>query len=378
MLPQSWSELTWRQLCECWQAKLHYGGKPDVARVVAWLSLSGFSVCRGSATTISKTTGETCYTLQDQDGTRWTVTAREAAQLAQQFLPWFDYPYGDPGEKEVTDEQGKIIKPRREPVSGYVSAWRDAMVLPEERLTIQQGKVMIDAEQKSWRNIFRWSRHFKLPEVACNNLTWQQYRALQTISPQLFDENTSEDMVLDLQAQFLAHCLTPRSFALLDTAGGSIRLRPHYEYRYNAEQADELTKFWKRKMKNEERKMKNEELRMKNKESHFSLLASHASRSTLHAPLRSLFHICFQCYQTALTYYSLAYPLLFSGDNHQNTMRDALQGEVGTINTVMKYAGYAEQQQVYDSNLPFVLDILNTMAKEAKEIEKMNAKMKKK
>ena len=55
-----------------------------------------------------------------------------------------------------------------------------------------------------------------------------------------------------------------------------------------------------------------------------------------------------------------------------------MQGEVGTINTIMKYAGYAEQQQVYDSNLPFVLDILNTMTKEAKEIEKMNAKIKKK
>ena len=57
-------------------------------------------------------------------------------------------------------------------------------------------------------------------------------------------------------------------------------------------------------------------------------------------------------------------------------MHDALQGEVGTVNTIMKYAGYAEQQQVYDSNLPFIFDILNTMTKEAKEIEEMNAKYK--
>lgn len=55
-------------------------------------------------------------------------------------------------------------------------------------------------------------------------------------------------------------------------------------------------------------------------------------------------------------------------------MRDALQGEVGTVNTVMKYAGYSEQQQVYDSNLPFVLDILNTMTKEAKELESIRNK----
>ena len=40
-----------------------------------------------------------------------------------------------------------------------------------------------------------------------------------------------------------------------------------------------------------------------------------------------------------------------------------------TVNTIMKYAGYAEQQQVYDSNLPFIFDILNTMTKEAKELE---------
>ena len=43
----------------------------------------------------------------------------------------------------------------------------------------------------------------------------------------------------------------------------------------------------------------------------------------------------------------------------------------------MKYAGYAGQQEVYDSNIPFVLDILNTMTKEAKEIEKMNSRIKK-
>ena len=79
-----------------------------------------------------------------------------------------------------------------------------------------------------------------------------------------------------------------------------------------------------------------------------------------------------------LTYYAASYPLLFDSGGKNDQMRDALTGEVGTINTIMKYAGYAEQQQVYDSNLPFVLDILNTMTKEAKEIERMNARIKKK
>ena len=185
------------------------------------------------------------------------------------------------------------------------------------------------------------NKTFALPQVACNNLTWQQYRSLQAIAPQLFAEGISEDQALELQSQFLAHILTPRSLALLDTTGGSIRIRPHYEYRYNSEQAEGLSKFWKKQLKDQ-----------------------------------TLFHICFQCYQTALTYYAASYPLLFDSGGKNDQMRDALTGEVGTINTIMKYAGYAEQQQVYDSNLPFVLDILNTMTKEAKEIEKMNRKIK--
>jgi len=200
---------------------------------------------------------------------------------------------------------------------------RDALILPRD--TMKVGR-----------------RVFALPQVACNNLTWQQYRSLQAIAPQLFSEGLSEQQVLDLQAQFLAHSLVPRSLALLDTTNGSIRFRPHYEFCYNTSQAEGLVGFWRK----------------------------HAEGT--------LFHICFQCYQTALTYYAATYPLLFSGDEKKDAMRDALSGEVGTINTIMKYAGYAEQQQVYDSNLPFVLDILNTMTKEAKEIERMNYKIKKK
>ena len=199
--------------------------------------------------------------------------------------------------------------------------------------------------------------------MACNNLTWQQYRSLQAITPQLFQEGISDEDALDLQAQFLAHCLTPRSLALFDTTAGSIRLRPHYTYQYDAIRAEKYVRFWRKALSHQPIPEQSSPTR--------SLSAiSHQTSSVL-------FHICFQAYQTALTYYAQAYPLLFS-DDKKDTMNDALQGEVGTINTIMKYAGYSEQQQVYDSNLPFVLDILNKMATEAKEIEKMNAKIKKK
>jgi len=330
--PQSWSGLSWRQLCDCWRAKMRYGGNADVARTAALLVLLGLEV-RGkepSAGSHDAVTGEAVYTLRDGDGQPWKVTPRELSQLAKAVLPWFDFPYGDPGMEAVKDEKtGKVVKEAVDPVRGYVSQMRDALILPEETVSI------------------RGSR-FALPQVACNNLTWQQYRSLQAISPQLFHEGLAEDQVADLQAQFLAHCLVPRSLALLDTSGGSIRIRPHWEYRYDTTRAEGLAGFWRKALRKQG------------------------------GTAAVLFHISLQAYQTALVYYAAAYPLLFSDDSKGNRMQDALQGEVGTINTVMKYAGYAEQQQVYDSNLPFVLDILNTMAKEAKQIEAMNARIKKK
>lgn len=367
--PRSWSELSWHQLTQMWIIKLRYGSQPDMARAAACLNLLKLQVVQSNRNAQNNSTdpatGEAVYSLQSADGRQCLVTPRQLAYLAEETMPWFDFPYGDPGEKEERDEKGKIIKERREAVRGYVSPMRDAMILPEETLTVK-GLVLKTKEKKhGWKRFFPFrfpplvpSKTFALPQVACNNLTWQQYRSLQAIAPQLFQEGMTDELALTLQAQFLAHCLVPRSFALLDTTGGSIRIRPHWEYKYNAEQAEGLVKWWEAKL-----------LKAKS-------LSGIKERSSEQG-LLTLFHLCFQVFQTAVQYYSVVYPLLFQDNGKSDPLRDALTGEVGTINTVMKYAGYAEQQQVYDSNLPFVLDILNTMTKEAKEIEKMNSRIKK-
>lgn len=337
--PQSWSALSWIQLCRMWYIKMRYSVSADIARVAAWLYFIGMKPVRqGNAVDIY--TGESVYSLRNAAGQVFTISSRAASQMAKAVLPWFDYPYGDIGEQEVKDKEGNVEKPARIGVDGYVSDMRDALILPEETVTMGR-------------------HHFALPQVACNNLTWQQYRVLQSIASQLFVDGVSDTDALQAQAKFLAHSLVPRSFALLDTMGGSIRLRPHYEYRYNADQAELLECFWKNRLKKD-----------------IVSLTSTTVKSDVTVNAVVLFHICFQVYQTALSYYSEAYPLLFSDSGKHETMQDALQGEVGTINTVMKYAGYAEQQQVYDSNLPFVLDILNTMAREAQQIEEMNSKVK--
>ena len=367
-IPSSWSSLTWQQLCICWQSKIRYGGSPDAARAAALLGLCGCTVCsakKAEPLAYSDKTGESRFILRDSAGRHYTVTPRELAWMAKQSMMWFDFPYGDQGEAEERDENGKVVKESREAVIGYVSQMHDAMILPVEHITIRGSRFAVPGEKRPWwkssftftLSLFTSSKTFAMPQVACNSLTWQQYRSLQGITSQLFQDGIDDEQALSLQAQFLAHCLVPRSIALFDTTGGAIRLRPHYDYHYSAEQAEELERWWEKRLRRD---------------------IKQTSRHTdIEKAVSTIYHICFQTYQTALRYYESVYPLLFQDSGKQDPLRDALTGEVGTINTVMKCAGYSEQQQVYDSNLPFVLDILNTMTKEAKEIEKINRKNKK-
>lgn len=343
-LPSSWSSLAWQELCRVWTVKVRYGGQPDIAICAALLDLCGLTVAgRDKA---DEHSGEEVYLLTDKDGRQWRTTPRELAHAARQAIPWFDYPYGDPGQDEKKDDKGKVVQERREPHHGYVGPLRDALMLQDETVSVSGNKVSTRRSRRWFKSLCGRTIVFALPQVACNNLTWSQYRALQPIASQLWQDGITDEQALDLQAQFMAQILVPRSLALLDTSGDTIRLCPHYTFKYSSEQADSLVGYWKKKL----------------------------SKGGME--ITTLFHICHQVWQTALVYYSKAYPMLFEGGGKQGPMNDALQGEVGTVNTIMKYSGYSEQQQVYDSNLPFVLDILNTMTKEAKEIEAMNAKIK--
>lgn len=324
-IPQTWSELSWSQLCGCWQAKMRYGGNADVARAAGLLAVCGLTV-EGREPADSRT-GESIYRLKDQNGQTWTVTARELAHLARETMPWFDWPYGDQGDKEERDEQGKVVRERREGHPGYVNQnqqdWRDAMVLTEEAVEVA-------------------GVTFALPQGACSNITWHQYRSLQAIAPQLWQDGLTDEQARSLQAQFLAYILVPAP-ATADT-GDRFHTKP--SFRYDAERAEASVAFWEEQLNG--------------------------------ADAPALFHICFQVWQTAVAnFYPSVFPLLFGGGK-SDPLHTALTGETDTINAVMKYQGYSSPEQVYNTELPIILGTLNTMSKEAKEIEKMNAKIKRK
>lgn len=325
-IPATWSSLTWQQLCRVWTAKVCYGGNPDAARCAALLSLCGLAVKCGAGTDAA--TGEDVYILRGTDRRLCTVTPRQLAYLARTALPWFDYPYGDPGIREEKDETGRVVREGREGVRGLVNPdtgnWHDAMELTEETVCVG-------------------GHTFALPQVALNNLTWHQYRALQAIAPQLFAEGVTGDVAIGLQAQFLAYCLVAEQ---PEKEKPDDAFHPSHVFRYQAERAEASVPFWKKQIS---------------------------------ASLEDgivLFHVCFQVYQTAMqNYYPAVYPLLFDAGGKSESLHTALSGEVGTINAIMKYAGYSDQQQVYDTNLPIVFDILNAMTKEAKQVEEMNRKI---
>lgn len=344
-LPKSWSALSWRQLCDCWQCKMQYGGNADVARAAALLSLCGLEPSRQNREAHDTVTGEAVYTLQDGDGRPFTVTPRELSQMARQALPWFDYPYGNPGKEAVKDDGGKVIEEAIAPVPGYVNPdFRDAMVLPEETVVVGGHRIMTGTEWQAMSKKPRNVHHFSLPHVACCNLTWQQYRTLQSIAPQLFHDGTSDDDVIDLQAQFMAYCLVPAR----QPSVTADPFAPPHDFTYDSERAEQAVAFWKK------------------------LLASEEKMAS------TLFHILFQVYQTALSYYAKVFPLLFNGSGKHDPLQDALTGETRTLNAVMKYQGYTRPEEVYAEDMPNILSTLNTMAEEARQIEQMNAKIKRK
>lgn len=90
-----------------------------------------------------------------------------------------------------------------------------------------------------------------------------------------------------------------------------------------------------------------------------------------------MFPVMLQFFQSVQLYYSYIFPDLFTTGNGAKK-GDVLQMEVDTVNAIMKYQGFKDYNEVYDSESVRILGVLNTMSKDAKQIEEMNRKMKSK
>jgi hypothetical protein len=90
-----------------------------------------------------------------------------------------------------------------------------------------------------------------------------------------------------------------------------------------------------------------------------------------------MFPVMVQYFQSVQEAYARMYPELFTPNGKKNGRQNPIKIEVEMINNIMKYQGFSDYDAVYDSEAVRILGIMNAMAKEAKEIEKMNQKYRK-
>lgn len=89
-------------------------------------------------------------------------------------------------------------------------------------------------------------------------------------------------------------------------------------------------------------------------------------------PVMELF---FQSVQEA---YSNLFPDLFAPSGKGKKVTNPIVKEVSMINSIMKEQGYGSTEDVYRSEAVRILEVMDSMCKKAKEIERMNQRMKSK
>lgn len=203
--------------------------------------------------------------------------------------------------------------------------------------------------------IRRKGRKYKAPDPLMTNLTYEQYGNAQRYLVSYWELSRmidslrkngatgeairqAEMQALESRAGFLAHMYVPASLRLLDQRHQGTRFSPRWVYNYDSDEAERQIKRFRT------------------------------------AP-RWMFDVTYQLFQSSQQSYKKDFKFLFK-EYEDGEGKSALVMEIDTINAVQKYAGYSNQQEVYDTNSVFIFGILNNMAHEAKEIEDMNAKMK--
>lgn len=92
----------------------------------------------------------------------------------------------------------------------------------------------------------------------------------------------------------------------------------------------------------------------------------------------ALFPVLYQLFQSSLSSFSALFPYVFTENSRKGADVNPLVSELGTLNAVMKYQGYTAQQEVYDTNALIIFKVIDTMTKEAKDMEKATKKAKRK
>lgn len=205
-----------------------------------------------------------------------------------------------------------------------------------------------------------WHR-YRVPDRLLLSITWQQYGNAQRCLERFWRHaETAEELLknggtrkavriqqreaLKARSEFMAHLYNTWSFQVLESKEARVKLR--------------LTKVWQYDPETARRQV----------------------RVFMKAP-EELFLVTDQFFQSCLSHYKVLFPKLFkqsSGKNKTTSRRAPLVIELETVNTIKRECHYDNQQEVYDTNAAFIFEDLSMLAERHEQMEKMNAKLKKK
>ena len=317
-VPSSWSELSWEQLLSVWDIMNKQNDR--IARYVSVYSyLTGVVVRRAEA----------AITPDNNDAALVVSYGKEMSLVnaGDFYLYLFGLQFDEkdkPSGSEDIATKG-ILSWLEEPYTLYQ--------LPKEYIRIGMHK-------------------FKLPDPLFTSITYQQYGNMQKILQQYWQlnkqlinsqtqqlTNSQTHEVAKLRAQFMSHTLCSSSLRIMQNDSGTAIFSPQYVYSYSVEKAEHNIK-------------------------HFYKASD------------ALFLVLQQYFSSCIEYYRREMPDLFSSSGKMDN-RPPLMAEIDTLNAIMKWKGaYPTHQDVYDTNAIFIFGDLKDMAREAREIEKANAKIK--
>lgn len=194
-------------------------------------------------------------------------------------------------------------------------------------------------------------KRFKCPCAVMADITYHQYMRAQnlligywSVVEKIEKEDNGEILrtllkeAERIQSRFLATLFNMETIIITEN-GGDVRLKkPRVDFKYIEAQGDLNARFF-------------------------------------HKSVKRMFPVMAQFFQSCQNYYCELFPDLFTQNSSGGKNVNMLKVELETVNSLMKYQGFKDYDNIYGAQAVRILDVLNQMSKEAKKIKEMEARV---
>lgn len=339
-IPTSWNECSWEQIQEIYRLMSEYSDQRSVRNLHIWLFLTKLVFAEGEGEIADD--GEVTYWLKSAEPYAKKQAEEEFFAVKADDLTLYL------NGSHLTKEERKIAGKKADRLERPgVLDWVDELVGKKGRGGLTQLPIdTITVGKRLWR----------LPSALITSITYEQYTNAQQLMQAVWG---LAEQVRSEQRRILADVSSNEKDITIQDKLASLEPTMIELQRYRAQLLSHLLVP----------ATKGVEYKSEDAEERIDFFLKHIDEHPY------LLDILIQHLQSCLGVYKTQFPDLFSGDG-KDSDTIPMVSEVNTINAIMKWQGYQEQQKVFDSNAIFIFSILNSMTKEAKAIEEANAKMK--